>query len=505
MATKHSAEDPADSYDTADHSAESSATNTAEAEDGAPGEAAAVAEADPATDGPPDSTTVALDLNDLAASTAEAARDDDNASDTRPVPIVATASSHPNGADSANWIAAAPAAEAADIAATAPRPTPTIAPLPSDAFVDDDPNATNQLVPSSGLTGLDVLGALDDSSGSHPAIGARSNPSAGSNPGASEHPGDMADEVDPTWAMADQPTMEFKPQLRVVARPAYLETGEQAAWPPRPTSLGGDTSDTQAAPPAQAITNPRPIPRPATRPVLPGERLSSPTGRRPLGNAEAAYSDPRMRRYVELRMQRGAHAHGQRGPTDNPPVMQMVRQWWNDLMPGMQKALDHQHEARASGVYPLPAHDAESAPAATTRLGDAFGRLAAAVRDLGGRAQSVAMPALTRLHDQAEQAAQAIVTRLEGPQVRQQAPFLGPGRLAVFFRQGVTVGQAQRLLLVHRARPMRLIPRKHGFLAMVVPGREATVGAELRQHPYVRDVVFLEYDDEPRGEAAIAH
>jgi hypothetical protein len=65
----------------------------------------------------------------------------------------------------------------------------------------------------------------------------------------------------------------------------------------------------------------------------------------------------------------------------------------------------------------------------------------------------------------------------------------------------VTVGQAQRLLAASAARPMRLIPRKHGFLARVQAGREAEVCERLRLHPYVRDVAYLEYNEygEPVG------
>jgi hypothetical protein len=170
----------------------------------------------------------------------------------------------------------------------------------------------------------------------------------------------------------------------------------------------------------------------------------------------------------------------------------MVRQWWSDLLPGLANALDHQHEARESGMYPIPAH--VNAP--TSALGDAFGRLTSVMRELGGKAQAAASPALTRLHEfheKAEHAAQAVVDKIEGSPVRQQGPLLGPGRLAVFFEQGVTVGQAQRLLMTNQARPMRLIPRRHGFLALVQPGRESAVSAQLKQHPYVRDVVFMEY------------
>jgi hypothetical protein len=83
--------------------------------------------------------------------------------------------------------------------------------------------------------------------------------------------------------------------------------------------------------------------------------------------------------------------------------------------------------------------------------------------------------------------------------MRQQAPLLGPGRIAIFFRHGVSVGQAQRLLAASSARPMRLIPRKHGILAQVMPGLEPEIGERLRQHPYVDDVLYMQYLDHGRA------
>jgi hypothetical protein len=130
-----------------------------------------------------------------------------------------------------------------------------------------------------------------------------------------------------------------------------------------------------------------------------------------------------------------------------------------------------------------------------SRLGDVFGRVAASTRELAEWAHAAAAPTLKRLHDQAEQAAQALIDKIEGTPVQQQAPFLGPGRIAVLFKPGVTVGQAQRLLAASQARPLRLIPRKHGFLALVPRGAEAEVAGRLKRHPYVRDVVYMEYDD----------
>jgi hypothetical protein len=321
--------------------------------------------------------------------------------------------------------------------------------------------------------------------------------------------GGIPDEVEDEWSLADQPTIQITPPRPKVPRPAYLETGEQAVWPPRPTPA--PTPAVRPEEPRAALPprpNPRPTPtpiprppsftRPPVRPPTTQQRIPSPTGRMPAGAAAAAYSDPRMRRLMALREQREAHAEGQRPPGDNLPVAQLVRQWWSDLLPGLSQALDHQHEARASGVYPIPAHE----PSPLAGLGDAFGRLAAVVRDLSGRAQSAAMPALNRLHERAEQAAQALVERIEGPAVRQQAPLLGPGRVAVFFRQGVTLGQAQRVLVGTQVRPMRLIPRRHGLLGMVQPGYEAEAGEQLRQHPYVRDVVYLRYDEQGQALAA---
>jgi len=201
-----------------------------------------------------------------------------------------------------------------------------------------------------------------------------------------------------------------------------------------------------------------------------------------------------MERFQYLREGRIAHQGGSRGPGDARPVADMVRQWWHDLRPGLDSALTYQREARASGSHPIPAH----VDSPVSRLGDAFGRLAASARNLTGRAQSAMAPKMNRLqelHAQAESAASAFVEKLETPGGRQQAPLLGPGRIAVFFKQGVTVGQAQTLLGAARARPIRLIPRKHGFLALVVPGTESEVSGRLREHPYVRDVAYLEYNE----------
>lgn len=324
---------------------------------------------------------------------------------------------------------------------------------------------------------------------------------------------EIEDEVD-EWAVADQPTVYLaprpKPQSQPQARPAYLETGENQAWParptpPPPTKPRAPEPQRLAPPPKHNVAPASPGTRQTQRPAagnypaspLAGQsRLANPTGRPisgtpPAGVPRSALPDPRMSRFQTLRQQRLAHEGGERAPNEPPSVASAVRQWWNDLLPNLENALTYQREARASGIHPIPAYE----PAATSRLGDAFGRLAATARDISERAQAAASPALKRLHTQAEQAAQAIVGRIEGPTVRQQAPLLGPGRIAVFFRQGVTIGQAQALLGASHARPIRLIPRKHGFLTLVTPGMESEIGERLREHPYVRDVAYLQYDD----------
>ncbi|HEX8996328.1 MAG TPA: hypothetical protein VF812_09885 [Ktedonobacterales bacterium] len=323
---------------------------------------------------------------------------------------------------------------------------------------------------------------------------------------------DIVDEVDDSedeWALADQPTVQWTPQqIQQLQRmrPSFLQTGEQPSWPSRPDA-------DPVAPESDASHHdwrmglpPRPRPpfplNGAARPLNPmtanEPRLAAPNGRvapePPSASTAGAQPDPRMERFQELRRQRFAHGHGERTEGDPTPVADTVRQWWNDLRPNVENALHYQREARASGMHPIPAYEAATSGTAA-RLGDAFGRLAATAREFSERAQQAAAPTIKRIHDQVEQAAQGIISRFEGDNVRQQAPLLGPGRVAVFFRQGVTVGQAQRLLAASAARPMRLIPRKHGFLARVLPGKEAEVCERLRMHPYVRDVAYLEYNE----------
>jgi hypothetical protein len=317
-------------------------------------------------------------------------------------------------------------------------------------------------------------------------------------PDTDELGAEIPNEMDEEWAVSDQPTVLIAPRnpsshRAPKSRPAYLETDQYAAWPPATTPRDGTPSVRREAPAPTA-----PITRGPRRPpdTLRGARLASPSGKvihqtPPDGVPRAAMPDPRMERFQELRNTRTAHEQGSRAPNDPSQVAEMVRQWWADLLPGLRTALSYQREARASGMHPLPA----TAPTTVSRLGDAFGRLAASAREAAGRASAAAAPHLRRLHDQAEQAAQALIDRIEGSPVRQQAPFLGPGRIAVLFRPGVTVGQAQRLLLTAQARPLRLIPRKHGFLALVRPGSEEEIAERLRQHPYVRDVIYIEYDD----------
>ncbi|MGH2485879.1 MAG: hypothetical protein ACRDHE_07705, partial [Ktedonobacterales bacterium] len=322
-------------------------------------------------------------------------------------------------------------------------------------------------------------------------------------PADEELPAEVEDEVD-EWSLADQPTVYLSPNQTSGATPDFLETGSEQAWPsPRPAVR--PSSPQRPVPTTRPVTPRPPAPTAPRRPVedRPGyrsaysdQRLATPEGRvmpgtPPTGVPRAAVPNPRMERFQELRRQRVRHEEGERDDNDARPVREVVRRWWSDLLPGLESGLNHQREARASGMHPIPAYE----PAATGRLGDAFGRLAASARELTGRAQAVAGPRLKRLHDQAEQAAGRFVERFEGSPARQQAPLLGPGRIAVFFKQGVTVGQAQRLLAASHARPIRLIPRKHGFLALVAPGMEADIGTRMREHPYVRDVAYLDYDE----------
>ena len=283
-----------------------------------------------------------------------------------------------------------------------------------------------------------------------------------SDPLADDYEDDIPDETDDEWSVADQPTAAIRHRTLADAQGAAHERSA------RPEVLGGP-------------------------------RLASPDGALmpmtpPTGIPLSALANPRMERFQELREQRKAHERGERAPHDSPPVNERVRTWWMDLTPGLQRALKLQHEARESGTHAVPGYVVTVA-SAMLRMTDAFGRLAVSTRELANRAHATAGPALRRVHESAEAYAQALIEKLEGTPVQQQAAFLGPGRLAVLFKSGVTVGQAQRLLQHNEARPLRLIPRKHGFLALVQRGMEAEVADRLKQHPYVRDVIYMEYDD----------
>ena len=391
-----------------------------------------------------------------------------------------------------------PAAEMSGPAMTAQPPDDTASAVGADQELDeDDPDATVQR----------ARVEAPPERPRHNTLASITRPRGGTNPQGTPlsppppaPPADVTGDAIPDetegggndgaeWEIADQPTVALSPGAVLGARPKFLDTDEQASWPPRhPSELPIPGSLSEAA----ASLRRRAIPR---LDRTGQQRLASPTGR-PMPNTppRGPNPDPRMERLQELHRRRDAAAQGDYDPNPDRHVTDRVRQWWSDLRPGLKQALDYQHEARASGVHPIPAYEA----APTSRLGDVFGRLTASARELTERAQSAAAPALRRLHDQAEQAAQAIVGRFEGDPARQQAPFLGPGRIAVFFRSGVSVGQAQRLLSSLDARPLRIIPRKHGFLAYVLPGTEEQVSRRLRVHPYIRDVVFMsasEYDD----------
>lgn len=397
--------------------------------------------------------------------------------------------------------AVAPEPEASADAEVASQ-APTDAPADAPAQAQDEPPAMDPdktVVRSTALPRRNTLAAMtrprgttlpaDAAPDAAPVQTSRMPAQPASHPSLPDAmPDGIADEVD-EWSVADQPTVQLvprpqRPAGRTSVLPRFLDTDEQQSWPPL------SAADVEAA---RSLRR-----RAISRTDRTGDqRLAAPDGRPipqtpPRGIPRSALPDPRMERFQELRGHREALEDGEASPEEVAPVTERVRAWWNDLRPGLQRALHYQHVARASGIHAIPAY-APGPP--TSRLGDVFGRLAASAREFSERAQSAAGPALKRLHDQAEQAAQAIVGRFEGSPAQQQAPFLGPGRVAVFFRPGVTVGQAQRLLAASQARPMRIIPRKHGFLAYVTPGREPEVSERLRQHPYVRDVVYMEYDE----------
>ncbi|MBF6590151.1 MAG: hypothetical protein IVW57_06415 [Ktedonobacterales bacterium] len=378
---------------------------------------------------------------------------------------------------------------------TSSQETPVSGPAPADSTphapdisADAEATAIREVTRAASLPGKDAVDQAS-ASGSQPAMPPTAmEATAPMEDLPNDFPEEIPDESD-GWAAADQPTIVLSPHAFKRKQTTSPETSEPRSWPPnttRPNTLGDVTPPISLR--GQEATSARPS-------GLNGPRLAAPDGRRaltspPEGVARAALSNPRMHRFQELRRQRVTHEQGERAPDEGRPVTEVMRQWWGDLRPGLERALSYQREARASGMHPIPAHE----PTAFSRLGDAFGYMATSVRDLAERATHAAGPRLKHLHTRAERAAQAFIQKFEGSEVRQQGPLLGPGRIAVFFRPAVTVGQAQRLLAATQARPMRIIPRKHGFLAWVKPGTEAEVSERLKMHPYVDDVAYLDYD-----------
>jgi hypothetical protein len=332
---------------------------------------------------------------------------------------------------------------------------------------------------------------------------------------------EIPDETDGAddWSVVDQPTVQLVHQMLAASLPAAhggvgpgaaqgvdpasvqpsvqpsvqrgQVTNERASWP----SLAAADAAAQQTPSSQ-----QPKTTQSIHPdLLGGPRYAAPDGKlmqmTPPTGVPPVAANVRRERFQELRESRKAHEQGGRAPHDTPHVSEVVRTWWRDLLPGVQGGLRAQHEARASGTYAAP----EYLATAVSWLGDVFGKVAVSTRELANRAQQNTAPTLKRWHQWAEQYAQGLIERLEGSPIQQQAPFLAPGRIAVLFRSGVSMAQAQRLLMNAQARPMRAIPNKHGFLALVRPGREADVAERLKLHPYVRDVIYMQYspNDDP--------
>ena len=145
------------------------------------------------------------------------------------------------------------------------------------------------------------------------------------------------------------------PRAFLRPRPHYLDTDERPAgrrdqkWPRGRRDLW----------PHEMC---RGVPRRRSPHLALGEqRLAAPNGRiapntPPPGVPRAALANPRMERFQELRQHRmslrSRSARGE-GIARWP---ESVRQWWADLLPGVERALHHQRDARASGVHPLPPH-----------------------------------------------------------------------------------------------------------------------------------------------------
>jgi hypothetical protein len=262
-----------------------------------------------------------------------------------------------------------------------------------------------------------------------------------------------------------------------------LDVAALMATPPPPLAPAS-LPPTVSRPRSDAITN---LPQPIARPRPPQSWPTPPPHRAP------PLHDPETE-FARLRAERLAREDGQAQP-DEHAITKTLQQWWRDLRPGIDRVLGRAHRGGARAVS---FHTSTQLPAVRMRSFDsdqapAVQRLSETARQIGTRAQTAAMPALTKLHGRAERAAQALVDKIDerlGGRPPLQHVLLGPGRMIVAFASHVSIRDAQLVITSVQGRALRRLVGYNAYLVLVPPGREAIYAERLHVYPEVTGVHF---------------
>ncbi len=188
--------------------------------------------------------------------------------------------------------------------------------------------------------------------------------------------------------------------------------------------------------------------------------------------------DP-QEKFAQLHEQRVAKEQGKidRLP-EEPFISDKLRQWWQDIQPGVHLLFHQGSEQSLPPAEPAEKH--------------VHGVLSLAQK-IGLAAQKTAMPAIRKLHDRAENAAQRIVNAIDdkigaGPPM--QHVLLGPGRMVVTFAPQVSIRTAQTIIAAVQSRAIRRLVGYNAYLIMTPPGKEALFAERLHMYHEVTGVHF---------------
>ncbi len=279
--------------------------------------------------------------------------------------------------------------------------------------------------------------------------------------------------------------------------------------PPRPVrpEISDDPEPRRSAlspPPGSPTSRPKPV-RPPTTPLTDptsSPRAPWPRPPQPFNPSIVQHgqhvADP-VGDFARLREQRLSHRLP--APDNEPHVTAFtthLRDFWRSIKPGLDRVLGRSHRAGVRGVRSTSSQTSAQMPAISLKSLDedapsAPSRRSSSARELGSEAHDAALPALVKLHSRAERAAQRLVDRIDasmGAAPPMQHVLIGPGRIVVTFAPGVSIRNAQYVISMVSARPLRRIIGYNAYLVLVPPGREARYADRFRSYHEVIGVHF---------------